>query len=561
MSSDDLTGTDYEKDFTSLSRKHKKLERDYRALSIMHEQTERLRNANEAAKELSNFYNRLLLKSMPEITFMLNNEMLFVLGSEKTISFLGWSDMRDLVDVSFEKLFETAMPADWIYMMNECCQCVIETVQPTSFEGKVLPLNCEEIIFQISITPAVGDDGVCRGVVVVMGDITELSKTKEEAERASAAKSEFLANMSHEIRTPMNAIIGMTSIGMSATSIDRKNYSFTRIDDASKHLLGVINDILDMSKIESGKFELAFVAFDFKNMLQQVVNVASFRVDEKQHKFTVYVDSAIPSILIGDDQRLNQVITNLLGNAVKFTPEKGSISINTCLIGEENGVCTIKIAVSDTGIGMSPDQQTQLFQPFTQAETHTSRKFGGTGLGLSISKNIINMMGGEIQVESTPGKGSTFSFIIDLKREELTEQNTEEETGTDVTSIFEGRHILLSEDVEINREIVLALLEPTMLGIDCATNGVEAVRMFTEAPDKYELIFMDLQMPEMDGYDATRHIRSLGVSNAKAVPIIAMTANVFKEDIDNCLAAGMNGHVGKPLVFDDVLGILRKYLG
>ena len=703
MASDDLiesgndTGndTDYEKEYTRLSRRYKKLERNYRALSIMHEQTERLRNSNEAAKELSNFYNRLLLKTMPEIAFMLNREMLFVLGSEKTISFLGFNDMREMADVSFEKLFETAMPAGWIKMMNDSCRNVIANNQPTNFEGKVLTLSGEELIFQTSITPAVGEDGVCRGVVVVMSNITELSKAKEEAERASAAKSEFLANMSHEIRTPMNAIIGMTNIGMTADSIERKDYSFERIGDASKHLLGVINDILDMSKIESGKFELTPIAFDFEQMLHQAVNVVSFRVDEKQQQLTVYVDRDIPQIVIGDNQRLIQVLTNLLGNAVKFTPEKGSINVNTYFLGKENGICSFRIAVTDTGIGMSPGQQAQLFQPFTQAETHTSRKFGGTGLGLSISKNIINMMGGEILVESEAGKGSTFSFVISLKYDELTERkivgrepgwnnirvlamdddpyiledlkgiaegfgvscdtakscvdgislieqngaydvyfvdwkmpgcgielskiltqkfpmhkgslvfmvsfseynlaNEEarkagienimqiplfpttiaeaigaclgetrpdktEDTGAEADGIFEGRRILLAEDVDINREIVLALFEPTLLDIDCAVNGVEAVRMFAEAPDKYELIFMDLQMPEMDGFDATRHIRSLSSANAKEIPIIAMTANVFKDDIDNCLASGMNGHVGKPLVYDEVLGVLKKYL-
>jgi len=696
MSPDDAVEINIEKEYAKLSRQYKKLERDYRALSIMHEQTERLRDSNEAAKELSNFYNRLLLKNMPEIAFMLDREMSFVLGSEKITAFLGYNDMREMVDVCFKKLFEAAMPECWINIMNDRCLDVINTTRQISFDEKVMTLSGDEIIFQISVTPAVEEDGTCRGVVVVMSDITELSRAKEDAERASVAKSEFLANMSHEIRTPMNAIIGMTYIGMSSDNIERKNYSFAKIDDASKHLLGIINDILDMSKIESGKFELAPMEFDFEKMLQRVVNVVSFRVEEKQQKLTVYIDRAIPYILIGDDQRLAQVMANLLGNAVKFTPEKGSISVNTYFLGEENGVCTIKISVTDTGIGMNPEQQAQLFKPFTQAETHTSRKYGGTGLGLSISKKIINMMGGEIGAESTIGKGSTFSIIVKLNCGELnkrkiydresgaknirilaidddsyilndfkgiveglgascdTAQNGEEaisfierngayhiyfidwnipgsggielskkikrrfpgygdslvimatfgeydtateeaqeagidiflqkplfpttiaeiisehfgvkerrtqEKKTSIIGIFKGRRILLAEDIEINREIVVSLLEPTMLEIDCAINGVEAVSMFSENPDKYEMIFMDLQMPEMDGYDATRHIRSLDILNAKTIPIIALTANAFKEDIESCFEVGMNGHIAKPFDVDEVLGTLRKYLG
>ena len=245
-----------------------------------------------------------------------------------------------------------------------------------------------------------------------------LKITMHSLEIASRAKSDFLANMSHEIRTPMNAIIGMTSIGKSTTDIDRKTNCFEKIESASTHLLGIINDILDMSKIEVGKFELAPVEFRFEKMFQQVVNVINFRIEEKRQKFTVYIDRNIPQFLVGDEQRLAQVITNLLGNAVKFTPEKGSIGINTYFLGEEDGICTIEISIRDTGIGISPEQQAKLFQSFQQAESSTSRKFGGTGLGLSISKSIVEMMGGEIKLESELGKGSVFSFTVRVSRGE-----------------------------------------------------------------------------------------------------------------------------------------------
>jgi len=561
-------------------------------------------------------------------------------------------------------------------------------------------------LFETSKVPMI-QNGQIIGVLAISHNITERKEMEEQALSASRAKSTFLANMSHEIRTPMNAIIGMTAIGKSASDIERKDYCFAKIEDAARHLLGVINDILDMSKIEANKFELSPVEFNFEKMLQRVVGVVNFRVDEKRQKLTVHIDSAIPQTLIADDQRLAQVITNLLGNAVKFTPEQGSISLNTRFLGEEDGLSTIEISVSDTGIGISPEQQEHLFNSFQQADIDTTRRFGGTGLGLAISKSIVEMMGGTIGIQSEIGKGSVFTFTIQAKKgsrtkhrlladgvnrdnlrilaidddpdillyfkkiaqqlgvscdtaasgEEalkLVEQNGSyniyfidwkmpdmdgikltkdlkaklsdsgnsvaimisavewnviedkarkagvdrfiskplfpstiadiidkclgvehkvKEKKPDVAGLFSGRRILLAEDVEINREIVMSLLEPTQLEIDCAENGIEAVRKFSEAPDRYDLIFMDVQMPEMDGYEATRRIRAFEAelrsaektqSSAgylhKQIPIIAMTANVFQDDIEKCAEAGMNGHVGKPLNFDEVMDKLNDYL-
>jgi CheY-like chemotaxis protein len=221
------------------------------------------------------------------------------------------------------------------------------------------------------------------------------------------------------------------------------------------------------------------------------------------------------------------------------------------------------ISISDTGIGISEEQKSRLFNAFMQAETSTTRKFGGTGLGLVISKNIIEMMGGIIWVESELGKGSTFHFTVQMNRATNRVSTTDwqaEGEQANYAEHFQGRRILLVEDVEINREIILALLEPTKLSIDCSENGQIAVNTFKENPQRYDMIFMDLQMPEMDGYEATRQIRSLDVPNAKTIPIIAMTANVFKEDIENCLAAGMDGHIGKPIHFDEVLLMLKNLL-
>ncbi len=532
--------------------------------------------------------------------------------------------------------------------------------------------------------------------MVLMFFLVRIDAARSKADEESKVKSSFLANMSHEIRTPMNAIVGMTTLGKTAVDVERKDYCFDKIEEASHHLLGVINDILDISKIEANKFELSIAEFHFEKMLRQVANIIGHRVDEKRQKFMVRIDDAIPPTLIGDDQRIAQVVTNLLGNAVKFTPEEGTIRLEASLQDEENGHCTIRIAVTDTGIGISHEQQARLFQAFQQAESGTARQFGGTGLGLAIAKNIVEMMGGSIWVESRPGKGATFTFTVRVKpgtmREsafldnrihwgnvsimvvdddpdildyfksvllrfgtscvtassgnealDLVERNgicniyfvdwrmpdldgielarrlkekspvpghtvvimisgaewrgvaedakkagidvfltkplfpstimdavnkvlgldqrpAEKKTRPELAGIFAGRHILLAEDMQINRIILQGLLEPTELTIDCVENGAEAVRMFQEAPEKYDLIFMDVQMPVMDGYEATRRIRALDVPQAKTIPIIAMTANVFREDVEECFKAGMNSHLGKPLNFDSVLEQLYLYL-
>jgi PAS domain S-box-containing protein len=427
----------------------------------------------------------------------------------------------------------------------------------------------EDISYQADVEILSDLEGVTIGYLALMQDITKLeqiTKQQAEAEAAGRAKSTFLANMSHEIRTPLNAIIGMTKIGKSADALERKDYCFSKIEDASMHLLGVINDILDMSKIEANKFELSPVEFNFERMIQRVVDVINFRLAEKQQKFTVHIDKEIPQTLIADDQRLAQVIINLLGNAVKFTPEQGSVSLDARFLGEEDGLCAIEIAISDTGIGINAEQQRNLFKSFQQAEADTVHRFGGSGLGLVISRSIVEMMDGEIWVKSDFGKGSVFTFTVRVKKGANVNDNTcvnnvPDNENSDITGIFAGRRILMAEDVEINREIVMSLLEPTLLQIECAENGMEAVRKFSEAPDVYDLIFMDVQMPEMDGYEATRRIRVLDTPRAKTIPIIAMTANVFRGDIEKCIEAGMNDHIGKPMDFNEVLGKLRSYMG
>jgi CheY-like chemotaxis protein len=341
------------------------------------------------------------------------------------------------------------------------------------------------------------------------------------------------------------------------------------MSEASTHLLAIINDVLDMSKIEANKLELAPTDFSFRKLIDRVVTVSSYQMRERGQEFVLDIDPDIPGTLHGDDQRLSQVITNLMSNAIKFTPEGGRIRLDASLLAAEAGRYKVRISVSDTGIGISPEQQALLFSPFQQAESTTTRKYGGTGLGLAISKRIVEIMSGEITLESEPGKGSTFTVTVPLPaaHKDAAEILADEESaaaeaagGEAAPGEFAGRRLLLAEDVEINREIVVTLLEPSGIEIDSAENGAEALRLFSEDPSRYDLIFMDMQMPVMDGCEATRHIRDLPEPRARDIPIIALTANVFKEDVDRCLAAGMNSHIGKPLSLADITSKLRKYL-
>lgn len=406
-------------------------------------------------------------------------------------------------------------------------------------------------------------DGAAIGYYIITQDVTEIQIARERAEQANVAKTSFLSNMSHEMRTPMNAIVGMTTIGLRESEAEKKDQCFDEITDASQHLLGVINDILDISKIEASKFELSEVEFVFEEVLQRIVTVNSYRIKEKDQEFVVTLDPAIPSRIVADDQRFSQVITNLLTNASKFTPEGGVVKLETKLLADNGSSVEIQVSVIDTGIGITEEQRERIFEEFEQAENYTSRRYGGTGLGLAISRRIIELMGGKIWVDSEPGKGSTFSFTLEVLKGD---ERDEASSASDVVSeeeknrTYEDFRILLAEDMRVNRKVITTLLKPTKVEIVCAEDGKQAFDKFAEDPEGFDLIFMDIQMPHMDGFEATRQIRALDHPAAKKVPIVAMTANVFREDVEKCLEAGMNDHVGKPVNIDEVLARFRKYL-
>jgi len=417
--------------------------------------------------------------------------------------------------------------------------------------------------YAIHFTPMYSKDGAFQGAFILFHDTTEIMLAKIRTEQASMAKTNFLASMSHEIRTPLNAIIGMTSIATGSPEPERKDYCLAKISGASTHLLGIINDILDMSKIEEGKFELFCAEFNYSSMLNQVLSIFEFRIKEKKLILSVNTDPLIPACIITDEQRLSQIIANLISNAIKFTPDEGRISLDTKLLELSENTCTLEIRVTDTGIGIAKEEQSKLFHSFVQVDSSISRRFGGTGLGLAITKKVAEMMQGDIRIESELGKGAAFIVTVkaDLKKQDTASaQSDSAETSTASAEDFKGKQILLVEDVEINREIVIALLEDFKMEITEAENGQDAIDKFAETPEKFDLIFMDIHMPGVDGYESTKLIRALDHPKAKSIPIIAMTANVFKEDVERCLTAGMNGHLGKPLDFNDVVKVLSKYL-
>lgn len=379
------------------------------------------------------------------------------------------------------------------------------------------------------------------------------------ADAANRAKSRFLANLSHEIRTPMNAIVGMAQIAGRSDDLKRIRDCLGQIDVSSRHLLGLINEVLDISKIEEGKLSLVDEPFDLAEILKEATASVAARSEEKRQNLTTHDAPALT--LRGDSTRLLQVLINLLSNAVKFTPPEGTVTLKVEELKRDPEKVFLRFSVSDTGIGIPPEFMEKLFNPFEQADSGISRKYGGTGLGLAISQRIVELMGGQIAVESVIDRGTTFSFSVWFGIEAIHDEAENGDAQADLPD-FGGRTLLVVDDVSVNREIIAAFLEGTGARVEMAEDGRQAMDKFQSSPPgHYDLILMDVQMPVMDGCSASRAIRASDRPDAGTVAILAMTANVFKEDVEAVLDAGMNGHLGKPIEYDIFMTTLTKYLG
>jgi len=655
---------------------------------------ESLKNAVEKA-EFEAATLKAIFDSIPDFIFCKDLNLKYTRCNKHMEEYFGVSE-ADLIGK--DDADGLGAPPEMVNACNESDMKILETGQLTISEEFVPGADGALILCETIKVPII-QNGEIVGLTGVSRDVTERKANEEAAQSASKAKGEFLSRMSHEMRTPLNAIIGMIHIGMAAEDIERKDYCFERANNASKHMLRIINDVLDMSKIEADRLTLSYSEFDFEQMLKNITDIANVRAEEKHQSFIVNISDNVSTFIMSDELRLSQVVTNLLTNAIKFTPEKGTIVIGIDKVEESGDDITLRFEVSDTGIGISSEQQVNLFTSFSQADIDIAQRFGGTGLGLAISKRLVELMEGEIWVESELGKGSRFIFTIKAKKaeggsltklsekinidrvsilavdgseetrdyfaqvmeahqllcevasdaaqavymlenagdtqynlifidwqlpdmdgmglakriKEINSDNTivvmlsatdwsviEKEAstagikhfipkplfpstlintintcmGTEMSKATENirskspkrcydfcdHTILIAEDIEINREILIAILEETGVSVECADNGKIAVSMFRGSPDKYSLILMDINMPEMDGYEATRQIRSLENEGAKDIPIIAMTANVFKEDVERCIESGMNGHTGKPVNAEELLELLNDYL-
>ena len=399
------------------------------------------------------------------------------------------------------------------------------------------------------------DEVLLRQLAFITSLALQHIESRKAAEAASIAKSQFLANMSHELRTPMNAILGMTDLAL-AEELPPKVYDYLQTArDSADVLLNILNEILDLSRIEAGRLELESTAFNLHKTVEQVIKTMRIRAGDKGLALIYSLPSHVPDLLIGDPLRFRQILTNLVDNAIKFTHE-GKIAVSAAVQKQTPEAVLLEFSVSDTGIGIRPEDQDRIFSPFTQADASTTRNYGGTGLGLTISRKLVELMDGQLRIESLPGQGSTFYFTVSLKIPQMAAIESRE-TGQSPYPSARRRalQILLAEDTPTNQKVAQYLLTKRGHIVEIARNGRQALELVAQR--EYDVVLMDVQMPVMDGFQATSAIRALADPAKAHLPIIAMTAHALKEDAERCIAAGMDAYVSKPIQVDEFIELVE----
>lgn len=471
---------------------------------------------------------------------------------------------------------------------NDFHESIIIEKKPITYESKNFSKSGEEYWVITTLTPILGKDGEVERIIAIDSDITirkqmeqelvsankiaehslmkgnkalnQLIKAKKELEDSMKVKEQFLANMSHEIRTPMNAIVGFTNLILKTELTQEQKQYIDAVKTSGENLLVIINDILDFSKIQSGKFAFEQIELNLSQLISALSELMLQKLDEKNLKLLIKIDEKIPQSLIGDPLRLNQILLNLVGNAIKFT-EKGEVRVEVDLISEEEDILDVQFSVIDTGIGISLDKQLSIFNGFTQASNETTRKYGGTGLGLTIVKQLIEMQGGAISVQSELGIGSVFTFNLKFKKfiAQDIEKNNVTQDEILVNNIPELK-ILLVEDNLLNQILAKKVLSDWKWNVEVAENGLIALEKIGK--NYFDIILMDIQMPEMDGYETTRTIRTMLDSPECDIPIIAMTAHAMSGEAEKCLKAGMNDYISKPFdtkeLYSKIVSVYQK---
>jgi PAS domain S-box-containing protein len=510
-------------------------------------------SAQESFKELSDLKKAISITSMVMITDH-HGKIIFV--NHNLCNASGYSK-EELMGQSYEKLNSKFHSPEFF---NEIRETILDG---NIWKGEVKEISKTGTTYWVdtTIVPLLNSVGKVYKFITIKIDITKIKKAEEQsekslamAEKALEIKAEFLSNMSHEIRTPMNAIMGLSDIILQQPLEHSVRDNLKSIKQSADNLLVIINDILDFSKIEAGKVKIENISFNFLYQLEHIHKTMAFKAEQKNLKFKIIYPENTPKYLMGDPFRLNQVILNLCSNAIKFTQE-GSVLIEIEILELTKDKSKILFSVIDTGIGIPEERQNQIFESFTQADVNVTRQFGGTGLGLTITKQLIGLMGGQIRVESKPGKGSRFYFTLEfeLSNQDYSQIQTEELQEKSL----EGLNILVMEDNLINQKVISQTLKNWGCTFSIVENGFKGLNLLQN--NFYNIILMDLQMPQLDGFETTQEIRNggAGINNLR-IPIIALTADAFPETRDKVLEIGMNDLVSKPFKRNELNSKLYK---